>query len=201
MKKIFLSLLFSVFYVFAIATNIHTENVRVNTENSVVKWKGSKVTSFHEGNVSITKGYLTINHGTLVGGEFVINMNSITCTDIKSKKKNDYFVSHIKNEDFFDVEKFPNTIIKIVKVKMERAEEKNRYKILADLTIKGITHPISFFADVDINGSNFLAKAKIKIDRTKWGIEYNSGSFFKDLGDKLILDEIEFDIFLLSVKQ
>jgi hypothetical protein len=44
------------------------------------------------------------------------------------------------------------------------------------------------------------SKAKIKIDRTKWDIIYNSGNFFKDLGDKLILDEIEFDIHLLSAK-
>jgi len=70
----------------------------------------------------------------------------------------------------------------------------------SNLTIKGITHPISFAADVNVNGKNFLATAKIKIDRTKWDIKYNSGNYFKDLGDKLILDEIEFDIFLLSVK-
>ena len=79
-------------------------------------------------------------------------------------------------------------------------EKGNKYEILANLTIKGITHPIAFEADVSINGVNFLAKAKIKIDRTKWGIKYGSGSFFEDLGDKMILDEIGFDIFLVSVK-
>ena len=68
------------------------------------------------------------------------------------------------------------------------------------MTIKGITHSVTFPAKVEINGLNFLATAKIKIDRTKWGIEYNSGNFFKDLGDKLILDEILFDVYLLSVK-
>ena len=45
-----------------------------------------------------------------------------------------------------------------------------------------------------------MSRIKIKIDRTKWNIKYGSGRFFEDLGDKLILDEIEFDIFLLSVK-
>ena len=63
-----------------------------------------------------------------------------------------------------------------------------------------ITHPIAFEADVAINGVNFSAEAKIRIDRTKWGIQYGSGSFFEDLGDKMILDEIAFEIFLLSVK-
>ena len=77
---------------------------------------------------------------------------------------------------------------------------KSSYTIVADLTIKGITHTIDFVADVNINKLEFSATAKIKIDRTQWDIKYHSGNYFKDLGDKLILDEIEFDISLLSVK-
>ena len=74
------------------------------------------------------------------------------------------------------------------------------YKIVADLTIKDITRPISFMAEVDINGANFVASAELNIDRTKWDIKYKSGSIFKDLGDKAILDEIKFEIFLVSDK-
>ena len=55
-------------------------------------------------------------------------------------------------------------------------------------------------ANVEIKGSNYSATANIKIDRTKWDIIYKSGNFFKDLGDKIILDEIEFDVSLLSVE-
>ena len=72
------------------------------------------------------------------------------------------------------------------------------YIIVADLTIKGITHDIEFEADVDIDGLNYQATANIVIDRTKWDIRYNSGKFFKDLGDKLILDKIKFDVSLTS---
>ena len=60
------------------------------------------------------------------------------------------------------------------------------------------THSITFDAEVSIRKITFSTKAKIKIDRTKWGIKYKSGNFFKDLGDKAILDEIEFDISLIS---
>jgi polyisoprenoid-binding protein YceI len=104
---------------------------------------------------------------------------------------------HLKNKDFFNVEEFPLATITITNAVRGSG---NSYKIMANLTIKGITHPISFAADVNVNGKNFLATAKIKIDRTKWDIKYNSGNYFKDLGDKLILDEVEFDIYLLSVK-
>ena len=196
MKKIFLSAILSVLTLFTMAIKPHVDNVRVNTENSTVKWKGSKISSSHEGTVNIIKGALNINHGTLVGGQFSIDMQSLATTDM-SEEYNKKLDGHLKNEDFFNVSEFPTASITITNALRGSGKA---YKIIANLTIKGITHPISFAADVDVNGKNFLATAKIKIDRTKWGIKYNSGNYFKDLGDKLILDEIEFDIFLLSVK-
>ena len=138
-----------------------------------------------------------IDHGTLVGGQFSIDMTSITCTDLKPEEGGDKLVGHLKNKDFFNVEKFPLATITITRAVKG---DGNSYKILADLTIKGIKHPVTFPAKVTINGLNFSATAKIKIDRTKWGIEYKSGNFFENLGDYLIKDEIEFDVYLLSVK-
>ena len=196
MKKIFLSAILSVITLFAMATEPHVDHVRVNTENSTVKWKGSKISSSHEGTVNILKGNLNIDHGTLVAGQFSIDMQSLATTDM-SEEYNKKLDGHLKNEDFFNVSEFPTASITITNAVRGSG---NSYKVVADLTIKGITHPITFAADVNVNGKNFLATAKIKIDRTKWDIKYNSGNYFKDLGDKLILDEIEFDIFLLSVK-
>ncbi|MDA1009283.1 MAG: YceI family protein [Bacteroidetes bacterium] len=197
MKTIVLSLVLSTATLFAFATKPHIDDVRVNEKSSTIKWIGSKVASSHEGNVNIAKGSLAIDHGTLVGGQIAIDMNSITCTDIKSEDKNKNLVGHLKSEDFFNTKAFPLAVIKITKAVKGKG---NSYKIIADLTIKGITHPIAFDADVTITGLNFLAKASIKIDRTKWDIKYGSGTFIENLGDKMILDEITFDIFLLSVK-
>jgi polyisoprenoid-binding protein YceI len=69
-----------------------------------------------------------------------------------------------------------------------------------NMTIKGITNPVTFNADIKINRNSYTAIAKIIIDRTKWGVEYKSGNIFKDLGDKIIYDDMEFDIFLVSEK-
>ena len=197
MKKILLSAILSIITLFAIATKPHVDHIRVNSEGSTIKWIGSKVAESHEGTINIQKGVLDIKHGILVGGQISIDMNSITNTDIESPKYKGMLEEHLKNADFFNVAEFPTSTITITNAVKG---EGNTYKVVADLTIKGITHPISFDADVNVNGLNFLAAAKIKIDRTKWDIKYNSGNFFKDLGDKLILDEIEFDVFLLSEK-
>ena len=196
MKKIFLSAILSIITLFAIATKPHVDHIRVNSEGSTIKWIGSKVAESHEGTINIQKGVLDIKHGVLVGGQISIDMSTIVNTDMEGRMKQ-RLEWHLKNEDFFNVAEFPTATITITNA---LKGEGNTYKVVADLTIKGITHPINFDADVNVNGLNFLAAAKIKIDRTKWDIKYNSGNFFKDLGDKLILDEIEFEVFLLSVK-
>ena len=161
MKKIFLSILLASFTVLAIATKPHVDHIKVSTESSVVKWTGSKIASSHEGTVKIQDGVLDINHGPLVGGKFTIDMNSIACTDIESAKKNAYFVSHLKDEDFFNVESFPTASIMITQI---RKGQGSFYKVVADLTIKGITHSISFAADVKIRGMISYYKKVIDIE-------------------------------------
>ena len=193
MKKISFLLTFCFLTVFSFASD---KMSYVNTQSSTVKWKDSKKTESHFGTVNIQKGILIINNGELVGGEFSFDMNSISTTDM-SDKLNKKLDNHLKNEDFFNVELYPTASLVI---KRAKKYEGNKYDLVGELTIKDITRPIKFKANIDINGINFQAESKIKIDRTKWDITYKSGNFVKELGDKAILDEIEFDIFLLSNK-
>ena len=109
MKKILVLIVLGVATLFAFATKPHIEDVSVNAESSTVKWIGSKVASSHEGNVNIQKGSLLIDHGTLVGGQISIDMNSIICTDIEGRKKAK-LEAHLKDEDFFDTKAFPLAI-------------------------------------------------------------------------------------------
>ncbi len=193
MKKISFLLAFCFLTMFSFASD---KMSYVNTKSSTVKWKGSKKTESHFGTVNIQKGLLIINNGELVGGEFSFDMNSISTNDM-SEKLNKKLDNHLKNEDFFNVEQYPTASLVIKRAKKFKG---NQYDLVGELTIKDITRPIKFKANIDINGTNFQAESKIKIDRTKWDITYKSGNFVKELGDKAILDEIEFDIFLLSNK-
>lgn len=196
LKNLFVKIL-ALSFIFQFSFTLHTNNVKVNKKNSTVIWTGSKPTGSHTGNMNIKSGYLTFDHGQVVAGNFVIDMKSLTCSDIESEKKNQYLVDHLKDADFFNVEKFPEASLSIIRV--QKLKEK-QFQMLADLTIKGITKPVSFTADLSVNGNSYNAIAKIIIDRTKWGVEYKSGNIFKDLGDKIIYDDIEFDIFLVSEK-
>ena len=64
------------------------------------KMIGSKISSNHEGTVNILKGTLNIDHGTLVGGQFSIDMQSLATTDM-SEAYNKKLDGHLKDEDFF----------------------------------------------------------------------------------------------------
>ena len=197
MTNKFFSLILSLSVLTFFSFSFHTNKVNANKNNSTVIWTGSKPTGSHTGNVSIKSGYLTFDHGRLVGGNFTIDMTSITCTDIEKESKNKYFVDHLKDEDFFDVTKFPEANLNIKKVKRLNSQE---YEMSGKMTIKGITNDLTFISEVKLTGNSYVAIAKIIIDRTKYGIEYKSANVFKELGDKFIYDEIEFDIFLVSEK-
>mgnify|MGYP001293632241 FL=1 len=197
MTNKFFSLILSLCVLTFFSFSFHTNKVNANKNNSTVIWTGSKPTGSHTGNVSIKSGYLTFDHGRLVGGNFTIDMTSITCTDIEKESKNKYFVDHLKDEDFFDVTEFPEANLNIKKVKRLNAQE---YEMSGEMTIKGITNDLTFTSEVKLTGNSYVAIAKIIIDRTKYGVEYKSANVFKNLGDKFIYDEIEFDIFLVSEK-
>lgn len=113
-------------------------------------------------------------------------MTSINTTDLKGEWK-DKLDGHLKADDFFGVEKFKTATLVFKNIS---TKNKNNYTVTADLTIKGITKPVTF--DLVVNGTT--ASANVKIDRTKYDIKYGSGSFFSDLGDKTINDEFELKV-------
>jgi polyisoprenoid-binding protein YceI len=172
-------------------------NMKVDTQKSTITWDGKKVTGAHTGHISIKEGSLEVEGKKLTGGAFVIDMNTITCTDLKDAEYNANFVGHLKSDDFFGVEKHQESKLLIKSVKQK---EKNNVEITGDLTIKGKTLPITFPATVETDGKTLKATAKITIDRTKYEIKYGSGSFFDNLGDKAIDNNFTLTVELVASK-
>ncbi|MBJ11095.1 MAG: lipid-binding protein [Flavobacteriales bacterium] len=162
------------------------EIVSVDTENSVIKWKGEKVTGFHEGIINIKTANLTFDNKDLTGGEVIIDMSSIDCTDLSGPYKNK-LEEHLNSSDFFNVTEYPISKLKITDCKKL---SKNLYEVVADLTIKNITESVQFETEL----LNNVASADLIIDRTKFDIKYSSGSFFKNLGDKMIYDNFSISV-------
>jgi polyisoprenoid-binding protein YceI len=188
MKKIFLIL--SMVALAAIGGPLsakHTSNeVTINNKVSSVEWIGKKVTGQHSGAINIKQGKLNLHDGQLSGGKIVIDMTSITCTDLTREQGGDKLVGHLNSRDFFDTKNHSTATLVINGVK---TIEGNKYTISGTLTIKGITNPISFPATIDMKDGKLGAYAEMKVDRTLYEIKYGSGKFFEGLGDKMIDDE------------
>ncbi|MCP9753499.1 YceI family protein [Ferruginibacter sp. HRS2-29] len=170
--------------------------VAIDTSESLVKWKGAMLigSNSHTGFVYIKRGELMVENGQLIGGTVEVDMSTI---EDERHGRNNNLVNHLKNADFFDVEKFPFTTVSIIKVASINELEK---EITANLTIKGITHPVAFPAKVTISNTFIEASGKLTIDRTKWGVHYKSGKFYALLADQTMSDDIEFDVKLLAKK-
>jgi polyisoprenoid-binding protein YceI len=159
------------------------QNKSVDTKLSNITWLGKKVTGEHTGNIALKSASLEVQNKKLVGGEFVVDMNSITCTDIENDDYNAKLVGHLKSDDFFGVEKHPVSKLKLNKVEAAGDD----YNVHGDLTIKGKTFPVNF----KVSNNDNIYKGKLVIDRTKYDVRYGSGKFFDNLGDKMIYDEFE----------
>lgn len=174
-------------------TSIQT--LTVDTSKSTVEWLGKKVTGSHEGIIQIKSGNLEMTDGILSGGSFVIDMNTIQCTDIKGGGAAK-LEGHLKSPDFFGVEKNPTATFKILKVSSRGTEGDLRVK--GELNIKEITKEVKFNAQIKNEMGNTYVSADIVIDRTDFDIRYGSGSFFEKLGDKTIYDEFDLKVQLVA---
>ena len=164
-------------------------NLKVNASKSDLTWNAKKVTGEHTGKIALKEGTITMNGAKLTGGSFVADLNSITCTDLTDKSYNDKLIGHLKSDDFFSVAKHPTAKFVVTKA---TAKSAGQYDVTGDLTIKGITKPVTF--DITVNGNT--ATTTFNVDRTKYGIKYNSKSFFESIGDKAIYDEFELKVTL-----
>ena len=175
--------------------NAQSEKLTVDTKKSELAWHAEKVTGQHDGFVKIKSGFLAMENGNLTGGEFVIDMPTITCTDIEDPEWNTKLIGHLKSDDFFSVEKHKTAKLIVTKA---IPQGENSYKLIGNMTIKGITKEVKFMAKVTNNNGIVEANAEITLDRTEFDIRYGSGSFFDDLGDKTIYDNFEMKVSLVA---
>ena len=152
----------------------------LNTLESSLKWEGKKITgSGHNGSLTFLDSEVKLENGNIKSGVFTVDMTTLTCDDLTANQGKAKLEGHLKSDDFFSVEKFNKATLTILSVENSIAT--------GVLTIKDISHPIEF----KLTKNKDTYSADLVFDRSKYNVKYASGNFFKNLGDKLILDEIE----------
>ena len=170
---------------------MENEIFKIESTQSSIDWVGRKVTGVHNGTIEIKDGSFVLTDGKLTGGNFVVDTTSIKILDVTDPATNAQFAGHLASADFFASEQFPEALFVISSVEQR---ENNIYNISGDLTIRGVTQPVSFDATLNIVGDNLTAFGKIIVDRTLYGMKFRSGNFFKNLGDVLIYDDFDLNV-------
>lgn len=159
---------------------------QIHKASSTVNWTGKKVLGLHTGSIDVHEGFIELTDDLIQGGEVEIDMTSINITDIEDPKTNSDFLAHLQNDDFFSVDQFKTA--KLVVTGTSHKQD-NNFTVNGSLTIKDITHPVSFTAKTEVFTDFLHSTGEITIDRTLYNIRYGSGKFLSNLGDKLIYDD------------
>ena len=168
-------------------------------DDSELSWIGTELsTKTHTGTIDFTDGTIVVDSDNTISGNVKINMSTINVTDLQGRSK-EMLERHLRSSDFFEVESYSEAKFSFISKSFDKLS--NQISFVGDLTIKDITNPISFNATL-LETSPFLkAKAVLSFDRSKYNVRFRSGNFFENLGDKLILDDIDVNIRLVTKKQ
>jgi hypothetical protein len=168
----------------------------VNPENSRIDWAGSDLTKTHLGSLDIKSGELFIQEGTIAGGKFILDMRSIRNFDLKDSKMNNRLVNHLHSDDFFSTETYPEGYFEITEAvpfdgMVAEGEITPTHTIAGNLTIKDITRNIRFNAYVQLDDTAIVAETvPFVINRAEYEVKFKSKSFFDNLKDDFIHDDI-----------
>ena len=178
-----------------------TDSAEIDTEASVVNWRGFKPGGEHYGTVKLVSGTVYSTDGNLTGGTFVIDMNSINATDIDETQGKGKLEEHLKSADFFATDKYPTATFTITKVEAA-ATDSTTHIISGNLALLDSVKNISFGATITKGDATAEAKTvKFTIDRTQWGVSYKSKTVLASLKDGFIDDNIELSLDIKTIDE
>lgn len=175
---------------------------KVDAASSTIAWVGSKPTGKHNGTINIENGVVNVA-GDAITGTFLIDMTSITVTDLEAGEGKESLEGHLKGmaegkeDHFFNVAKYPTAAFEVTGV----TEKDGKKMMQGNLTMRDQKKNIEFPVSYSVDGENMtLTSEPFTIDRTDWGVNYGSKSVFDNLGDKFISDDIELTVNLKATK-
>lgn len=177
-----------------VAQGVESKDYTVVAEESLIKWNGEGVGHGHHGTIQVKSGSFTLENDKVVKGEVVADMTTLKDLDYVESGDTASLAKlegHLHNPDFFHTTDFPTSTVTIT-------DGSDMNNVKADLTIKGVTEPVTFALSTKEDGETLILTTKFNVDRTKYGITYNSGNFFENLGDYLVEDEFTLDVTIVA---
>lgn len=170
----------------------------VDPAGNQVTWTGYGVGKEHFGSIDISSSDFIFVMGEVGLGELTIDMTTITTQDIENEEMAGNLDAHLKNDDFFSVEDYPEAVFMLDELEWEG---ENSYEASGELTLKGETNEVEFPVTLTEEENGWRLVGTAVIDRTLYDVRFGSDKFFDNLGDATIKDNFDIDFDLLLVAE
>lgn len=173
------------------SVEIEADTIKMNIEKSKINWIATEMrgTKRRTGTISFKDGLFLSKNGEIVGGEFIVDMETMDVTDVpvheKIARKN--LLNHLKSDDFFNVTHYPISTLKMTNVEKNKDDS---LKISGNLTIREVTKNIEFFAHQE----DGKFRTSFTFNRLDWNIAYEGSWADKTLVDKDVELTIEIEM-------
>ncbi|MBT6326070.1 MAG: YceI family protein, partial [Bdellovibrionales bacterium] len=182
-----------IFVILILINNIAFANTvyEVDLNKSALNWSATKVGGGHSGVINPKVGTITLIKNDISKGHLTVDMNSITCLDIKDQELNNKFINEIKSDVFFNVKKYPEASLKIKKLIFSKG---GSYEAIGDLKIRGVNNSVTLDLNIERNKDTIKIKSKFEFDRTKFNIYTESTSLMSFFGNKIVDDNVKVEV-------
>ena len=170
---------------------------QVDLETSIVRWTGRNLFNHHSGTVRLAGGQIEVANGQLLRASFSLDMNCIACEDLVDSTYNAMLIRHLRDEDFFAVDRFPTAdfVCESAVAIASASPGLPNHTLKGSLSLRGVTQPLSIPAVVAAADADHLTgQAQFEIDRTQFGSHYGSGRLFAFLGKHVVNDHIHLHV-------
>ena len=157
-----------------------SQNFSLDNKNSTISWTGKAAFNAYAltGNLKTKTGDALVDNNTIQKLKVVINMKSL-------HHKNTDLKYHLKGTDFFEVKTYKTATFTLTKPAIIKG---NKVTLIGLMTIKNITKKEEIKATVSLKKKLQINFSSV-LDRTKYGVQFNSPSIFKKMKENAIADE------------
>lgn len=173
-----------------------TTTLNIVKEGSAVAWRASHLGGVQprNGSVMLKEATVLVEGSTLKNASVLMDIAGLKVENFpEGSDENAKLTGHLLSGDFFNVEKFPTAKFELTN--LEAAEGEYNSTVTGNLTILDATKSITFKANVNASDSEVSIQSEdFSVDRTNWGLSYNTEGTAGVPVDYLIANDIGFTI-------
>lgn len=180
-----------------VVTTNETVTLGTVKEGSAVAWRAAHLGGVQprNGRVFLQSAEVLVEGGSVKNATVVMDMKAVTVENFpEGAPEIAKLTQHLLSADFFNTDQYPTAKFELTKIEANEGGDYNS-KVTGNLTILDVAKSVTFNANVTASDSEVAIKSEdFSVDRTNWGLSYNTEGTAGVPVDYLIANDIGFTI-------